>query len=117
METKRISFNDEAVLDYCNLMGYHYYEEVPIQYLLSMLRKFETFKPFMGRNLKLKQIKSEFEQTERILTLENYTLELKHLDETLSGKSDSYCYQMKLFKKQKMIAKVVVEFSVSKEKA
>ena len=31
VERKRISFNDEAVLDYCNIMGYQYYEEVPVQ--------------------------------------------------------------------------------------
>ena len=82
LETMRISFNDEAVLDYCNIMGYQYYEEVPVQYLLSILREFNSFKPFMRNDTKLKQIKSEFEQIERIMTLENYIAELKCLNET-----------------------------------
>jgi len=112
VETMRISFNDEAVLDYCNIMGYQYYEEVPVQYLLSILREFNSFKPFMGNNTKLKQIKSEFEQTERIMTLENYTAELACLKETKHEDNAFYQYQMTLFKSRKVVAKVTAEFSI-----
>nr|WP_263314287.1 hypothetical protein [Mammaliicoccus sp. Marseille-Q6498] len=113
METKRISFNDEAVLNYCNIMGYHYYEEVPVQYLLSILREFSSFKPFLKRNTKLKQIKSEFEQTERIMSLENYYAELECLNEHKNQDITFYEYQLKLYKKHKVIAKISAEFSVT----
>ncbi|WP_436865163.1 hypothetical protein [Mammaliicoccus sciuri] len=114
LETMRISFNDEAVLDYCNIMGYQYYEEVPVQYLLSVLREFNSFKPFMRNDTKLKQIKSQFEQTERIMTLENYIAELECLNETKEGDNAFYQYQMTLFKNRKEVAKVTAEFSIMK---
>lgn len=112
METMRISFNDEGVLDYCNIMGYQYFEEVPVQYLLSILREFNSFKPFMGSKTKLRQIKSEFEQTERIMTLENYNAELECLKENKDGDNAFYQYQMTLFKNRKVVAKVTAEFSI-----
>ena len=112
VERKRISFNDEAVLDYCNIMGYQYYEEVPVQYLLSVLREFDSFKPYMGSNVKLKQIKTEFEQTERIMTLENYEAEIVCLNESKLDNMTLYEYEMKLFKKQKVISKIKSEFVI-----
>lgn len=113
METKCITFNDESVLDYCNIMGYHYYEEVPVQYLLSILRKFDSFKPLMSRKNKLKQIKSEFEQSERIMALEQYNAALECLDKKTTAGITVYKFQMKLFKNHKVIAKIVAEFSIS----
>nr|WP_244972221.1 MULTISPECIES: hypothetical protein [Mammaliicoccus] len=93
-------------------MGYQYYEEVPVQYLLSVLREFDSFKPYMGSNVKLKQIKTEFEQTERIMTLENYEAEIVCLNESKLDNMTLYEYEMKLFKKQKVIAKIKAEFGI-----
>ena len=110
MERKQVSFNDESVLDYCNIMGYHYREEVPVQYLLSMLREFSSFSQF--REKKIKQIRSKFEQSERIMTLENYSAELECLNTKRNFGQTFYEYQFTLYKKHKVIAKIVAEFSV-----
>src|SRR5699024_5688642 len=111
-ERKRISFNDEAGLEYCNIMGYHYFVEVTVQYLLSVLCEFDSFKPYMGSNVRIKQIKIEFVQTERIMTLENYEAEIVCLNESKLDNMTLYEYEMKLFKKQKVIAKIKAEFGI-----
>ena len=55
----------------------------------------------MGSNVKLKQIKTEFEQTERIMTLENYEAEIVCLNESKLDNMTLYEYEMKLFKNKK----------------
>src|SRR5699024_8655118 len=94
VERKRISFNDEAVLDYCNIMGYKYYEEVPVQYLQNVHRKLDSFQTYMESNVKIKQIKTECEQTDRIMTLENYEAEIVCLNKNKLDKMSLYEYEM-----------------------